>query len=99
MPGQREQENRKQILKDLKQKAKEEFEKTLPLSRDLFEKLFNYLDDELQHEDCDDTFKLTERFLATENITDLSAITKWLGDHGACCDCEVLANIEEQFET
>ena len=98
MPSQSEQERRKQILKDLRQKEKEEFEISLPIRRDLFEALFDYLGHELENKGCDDTLKLTELFLTTKGISDFPQIKKWLGDHGGYCDCEVLANVQQQFE-
>ena len=29
---------------------------------------------------------------------DADEVLEWLEDHGGSCDCEVLANIEEQFD-
>ena len=41
--------------------------------------------------------RLTEAFL-TNHGCDTEAVLTWLEDHGGSCDCEVLANIEEQFD-
>jgi hypothetical protein len=98
MQNQNEQERKKQILNELKKKEAQEFESGLPMSRDIFSELFDYLDQRLGKDGCDDTFKLTEQFLENKAIPDINTIKKWLGDHGGYCDCEVLANIEEQFE-
>lgn len=47
MPDKNEKERRKQIMDDLKKKADQEFESSLPIDRDNFQKLFDYLDTEL----------------------------------------------------
>jgi len=55
MPDKTEKNRRNKILSDLRKKAAEEFESSLPMSRDNFKKLFDYLDSELSENDCDDT--------------------------------------------
>ncbi|MGI4738721.1 MAG: DUF2695 domain-containing protein [Janthinobacterium lividum] len=62
----------------------------------LFKKLFDYLDEELAN-NCANTLRLTKQF-AKENDVQFQLLQKWLGEHGGYCDCEVLANVEEQFE-
>ncbi|QRR02198.1 DUF2695 domain-containing protein [Dyadobacter sandarakinus] len=93
-----EKDFRKQIQNDLRKKAAEEFEASLPMSRAKFEELFDYLDEELQEQSCDDTPALTKTFLENENIANIDEVVKWLADEGGYCDCEILANVEEQFE-
>lgn len=63
MPDKNEKERRKQITNDLRQKSIEEFEKSLPMTKDLFRKLFDYLDKELGDKGCDDSSALTQTFL------------------------------------
>lgn len=98
MPDKNEKENRKQILNDLRKKAAEEFDRSLPMSRDNFKKLFDYLDTELDDKGCDDTNKLTREFLKQIDVPNADNILLWLADHGGNCDCEILANVEEKFE-
>ena len=93
-----EKERRKQILGELKQKQQQEFEQGLPMDRAIFEKLFDYLDSELEENDCDDTTKLTTAFLEKNKIANIENALNWLADHGGYCDCEILANVEEKFE-
>ena len=93
-----EKERRKQILEALRQKQKKEFELGLPTDRDTFEKLFDYLNDQLEEIDCDDTSKLTRKFLEKNNIENIEEVLKWLSENGGYCDCEILANVEEKFE-
>src|SRR4051812_23432187 len=98
MPYQSEKEKRKQLLKDLKEKQLQAFEESLPMSRALFKDLFGYLDQQLGNQGCDDTLRLTEQFLLNTRVINIVEVLQWLRDHGGYCDCEVLSNVEEQFE-
>jgi hypothetical protein len=98
MPDKNEKERRKKIIDDLGQKSKEDFEMSLPMSRDDFQKLFDFLDEKLTDDDCDNTLKLTGEFLLINNILNSDSILAWLNENGGGCDCEVLMNIEELFE-
>ena len=98
MPDKQEKERRKEIMNELRKKADEEFESSLPMSSDLFKKLFDHLDEELSDKDCDNSLQLTERFLISNNLANIDLIINWIEEHGGGCDCEVLANIEDSFE-
>lgn len=98
MPDKSEKERRKQIMDDLRKKADEEFENSLPMSRVFFKKLFDHLDIQLNSKGCDDTNSLTKTFLLQSNFERVDEVLEWLADHGGYCDCEILANVEEQFE-
>lgn len=98
MPDKTEIERRKQIKKELRAKAKIEFETSLPTSREKFTQLFNYLDENLSEFSCDDSLKLTSEFLQENEIKNIDEIKNWLGEKGGYCDYEVLNNVEEIFE-
>lgn len=98
MPDKSEKERRKQIMDDLKKKADQEFEGSLPMSRDNFKKLFDHLDMHLSDKGCDDTKSLTKAFLLKSKIDKVEEVLEWLAAHGGYCDCEILANAQEQFE-
>jgi hypothetical protein len=98
MPDKNEKERCKLIARELRLKAKQEFENNLPMSRDIFLNLFNYLDDELSENECDHNLEITINFLNSLNIKNISSVTDWLKDNGGYCDCEVLANVEEKFD-
>jgi F0F1-type ATP synthase membrane subunit b/b' len=98
MPDKSDKERRKQIMDDLKKKADQEFESNLPMSRDSFQNLFDHLDKELTDKSCDDTNSLTKAFLLESNIQNVDEVLEWLTKQGGYCDCEILANVEEQFE-
>ena len=98
MPDKNEIERRKQIKKELREKAKLEFENSLPISREKFTQLFDFLDEKLSEYDCDDSLTLTVEFLQENKIEKIEKIESWLQKNGAYCDCEVLNNVEEMFE-
>lgn len=98
MPDKEEKARRKQIQKELQEKAQIEFEKSLPISRENFQSLFDFLDEELEKNGCDDGLKLTKQFLETNHVTNIEEIENWLKENGGFCDCEVLYNVEEKFE-
>ena len=98
MPDKNEKERRKQIMDELKKKADQEFESSLPMSRDNFKKLFDHLDTELNDKGCNDTNGMTKTFLQQTQVENIEKVLEWLADHGGYCDCEILANVEEQFE-
>jgi len=88
---------RKKIVKELKEQKKTEFEKSLPMTRNLFRQLFDFLDKKLADDGCSNTLSLTTKFLKQNNIA-CETVLDWLRKNGGYCDCEVLANVEEKFE-
>ena len=60
-------QEKKLKLKEWKQEKKIEFEKSLPISRELFEQLFEYLDEKLDIEKCSHDLSLTVEFLIQNN--------------------------------
>lgn len=98
MSDKTEKARRKQIQRELQEKAQAEFEKNLPISRELFQNLFDFLDEELEGNACNDSLKMTKQFLEFQNIQNKEEVENWLKENGGFCDCEVLYNIEEFFE-
>ena len=98
MPDKNEIERRKQTQKELREKAKIEFENSLPISREKFTQLFDFLDLKLSEYDCNDSLKLTNDFLQENKIENIEEIKSWLQENGGYCDCEVLNNVEEMFD-
>ena len=88
---------RKKILRELKEKKKAEFEKSVPISRDLFEELFDFLDRQIEKNGCNHSVEITTSFLNERNILS-EPVLNWLEEHGGYCDCEVLMNVENTFE-
>lgn len=74
----------------------------IDLSKDevrVIKKLLDYLDDALGDSNCRDDLTLTEAFLRSQTGIDAKRIIAWLKEHGGYCDCEVLANIDELFNS
>ena len=74
-----------------------------------YQDLFEYLENELCHTECDRTLRLTEQFAEGHKLP-FRKLSKLLGEMGAFCDCEVVLNVpnhappeevigEETFET
>ncbi len=69
----------------------------MPISLSHLGQLFDYLDVKLE-EGCDHTPKITIDFLDSINL-DSEKVLSWLQDQGGFCDCEILANVEESWES
>ena len=98
MPDKSENERRKQIMDELQKVEEQNFENSLPMSRDNFKQLFEYLDIELSEKNCDDTNDLTKSFLLKKINVNPEKIIEWLANYGGNCDCEILNNVEERFD-
>lgn len=70
----------------------------LPLSDDQFQTLFDDVNEHLENEECDDTRRLTEQWLSANGVP-AKPVLDWLEEHGGHCDCEVIANAEEAWES
>jgi hypothetical protein len=69
----------------------------MPISLAHLGQLFDHLDVELEN-GCDHTPRITTAFL-TSNGLNPEIILPWLHDQGGFCDCEILANVEESWES
>jgi len=88
---------KKRLQAEYQRKQQEQFEQSLPMSKELFHQLFDFLDEKLGESDCDDDLQLTKEFLRSNGVSE-ETVLPWLLEHGGGCDCEVLNNIEECFE-
>ncbi len=91
-----EKEKRSQIKYTIKQLEKNDLLKMLPVPIEMLQNLFGFLDIKLSEDNCDDTLKYTLDFIE-ENKLPTDDLIKWLETNGGYCDCEVLANVEEQI--
>jgi hypothetical protein len=69
-------------------------EAAMPISKSDVHDLFAQLDS--SGFTCDHTLRETNQFLRSRNI-DPSAVIPWLHQYGGFCDCEVLANVADQY--
>lgn len=90
-------DKRKAMKKQYKDEQKNKFIDSLPISRDIFHDLFDYLDERLSEEYCNHNLEMTEEFLKQRNIP-IQEVEDWLIENGSGCDCEVLANVEDLFD-
>ncbi len=98
MSNNNEQARNKELRDELKKKQLEIFERSLPMNREMFQKLFAYLKHTTKDQENDNTLRFTKRFVI-ENVGEKGdAVIKWLNNNGAYSDMEVLFNIEELFE-
>jgi len=67
---------------------------SLPLPLEELEAMFDMLDVELASSDCDHTRRLTQAWLESRGHA-VETVFAWLDTQGGHCDCEVLANVEE----
>jgi hypothetical protein len=86
------------MLEEIEEKSKSDSENDLPMKKEQFRRLFDYLDNELSKNDCDHTNILTKNYLNKIGEENIENILIWLSNNGGNCDCEVLANVEELFE-
>lgn len=88
---------KKRLLNNWKNTEKEKFEATLPISRETFKELFDYLDTQLDTNGCNHDLRLTIEFLNRHQIP-LEPVVEFLRENGGYCDCEVLMNIVDKLE-
>ena len=89
--------DRKKALKQqFKSRERADAEARLPLPRSELAALFDRLDELLTDSDCDHSLRHTEAFLA-ERALDSATVLLWLRESGGYCDCEVLANVEDEW--
>ena len=96
MPSKAEQERRKALVREVAQRQRAKVKAAMPLSPERLSGLFDYLDDALAG-GCDHSLKLTRQFLQAHSLPE-STVVPWLGSHGGYCDCEVLANVEQEWQ-
>lgn len=87
---------KKRLQQELRKREKQAFIDSLPMSQELFKQLFDCLDERLEEQGCNHTLDITMEFLESNDIS-ANTVVEWLNKHGAYCDCEMLANIEEHF--
>lgn len=88
---------KKRLLNNWKNTEKEKFESTLPISREKFKELFDYLDAQLDGNGCNHDWGFTLGFLNNHQIP-LEPIVEFLQKNGGYCDCEVLMNVEDKLK-
>ena len=71
-------------------------EAAMSISKADLKSLFDYVDQQLEQNGCDHTLKAARFFLMQHNLPE-EPIINWLVEAGGGCDCEVIANVEENW--
>jgi hypothetical protein len=95
MPTKVEKNRRKALRREIAKQQRAKAEAEMPMSKSDLQDLFDHLDQRLAAEGvttlcCIPCISHQQR-LPEESIVD------WLGEHGGFCDCEVLANVENEW--
>lgn len=88
---------KKRLIQEYVFNQQREFDNSLPMSRELFGQLFDFLDEQFEETDCDHNFNITIEFLRKHECP-VDSVLEWLSQNGAGCDCEVIFNVEDKFE-
>jgi hypothetical protein len=97
MSSKEEKQDRKKLLHSLRMNERESKIAQMPISTSQLKELFDYLDENLEENECQHSLVLTEAYLK-ENSLPINSVISWLNQYGGYCDCEVLANVEDHFE-
>lgn len=84
-----------ELKKAWREQERQKFIASIPISHLILRDLFDYLDGDCATE-CDHRLRVTTEFLQQRGL-DVERIVTWLREHGGYCDCEVLANVEDEF--
>ena len=69
----------------------------LPATKEQIVELFDYLNDLLGEIDCKHDLEQTIKYAMQKGLS-VSKLMTWLQENGGFCDCEVLKNVEEEWE-
>jgi len=87
---------RKDQLKNAwKLQQQQQLAASIPMPQQDLRDLFDYLD-RPNTPPCDHTLRLTTEFLQQRSL-EVERVVVWLREHGGYCDCEVIANVEDEF--
>jgi hypothetical protein len=89
-----EKKRRREMLHNLKAEERTRFLTSLPVSESEIKALFDYLDENL--DECDDSLLKTTEFIKERDLPEREMIA-WLNENSGFCDCEVLANVEDNW--
>ena len=90
-------ERKKRLRKEVRAKERATARAAFPLPAAELRHLFDWLNEKLGVEDCDRTLRLTFVWMEARGH-DPAAVVPWLEDNGGFCDCEVLANVEQNVD-
>lgn len=86
---------KKELKKAWREQEHQKLIDSIPMLHQDLRELFDHLDTDRSAE-CDHTLRVTTAFLQQRGL-DVTRIVPRLSEHGGYCDCEVLANLEDEF--
>jgi len=87
-------DQKKKLKAAFKAAERQTLETSMPLSKSDLKALLDHLDESGSF--CDHSLIHTTEFLKARSL-DSEKIIPWLREHGGYCDCEILANVEDEF--
>lgn len=84
------------MRKASEEKERVSFRASLPMEETKFPPFFDFLDQQLGEYGCGHDLSLVGKY-CTKNNLDFVTLSKWCEKYGGYCDCEVLANVEDEF--
>jgi hypothetical protein len=91
-----EKQQRKALRREIANQEQAKAEAKMPISNSDLKGLFDHLDERLTEGSCDESLRYTREFLSNRSLSEEN-IVRWLGEYGGFCDCEVLANVENEW--
>jgi hypothetical protein len=88
----------RRLKKEWKRRQQAAARDAFPLDSPSLAALFDHVDAQLATQSCDHSLKTTRQWL-DENVADPEPVLSWLREHGGYCDCEVVANAADHFES
>ena len=92
--------NQKKDKKEMRKLSEGEHNKlveALPMSLELLEQFFGYLDDNLTGDNTGNSYQFTESF-SNENGLDAEKVKEWASAFGAASDKDILWKVEDVYE-
>jgi len=89
-------DEQRRLKKQWKQAQHDAAREAFPLPEAELVAMFAAVNTAIERDGCDHTLRATLAWLAQR--PEAAAVIAWLADNGGYCDCEVVANAEDEFE-
>ena len=89
--------DRKAALNEWKEQQRATARAKFPLPEEQLSALFDALEVELPRRGCNHSLRLVREWCGRVGV-EAGPVEAWLHDNGGHCDCEALANAEQEFE-
>jgi hypothetical protein len=86
------------LFEIVESKEKRKRDNNLPMGKETFSQLFDYLDRVLSENECSDTNSMTKDFLIKNGHENVEHMLEWFTKNGGVCDCEIMVIVDELLE-